>query len=326
MVSVLANAFFQVLLRSIWTALRIVFDFKRTEVFKWISITLGGGVPALLLAVSIGVNGVSYRLYNVCIPNSQYGFVTWFVWLLVFASLASVILIFTILFCFWKFALSAIAAGLAGGNKFSGKSEEPTVSSVDGEKVPVKTKRARNRRKNVEWARIKRVLYLQWRTILLAFVVLNESIFYGLVFVQETAALEASTHGITQSDLAWGECLIVTGGNKNACLPLTNGLGLSKAKLIATLYIATVSPMCLVSLADTTLTSATDYRPNRLSTHAPLVHAGRLVEPHPAPLAVQRPIYVSLPCAPTKRWQPGLHHAGVAEAYITQPAAAVGSI
>ncbi|KAK0250064.1 hypothetical protein B0A54_01812 [Friedmanniomyces endolithicus] len=230
-----------ILLRSIWTALRIVFDFKRTELFKWVSISLGVGLPILFLVIVMPVAGVSYRLYNVCIPNGQAAFNSWFIWLLLFSALSTVILILTILYCLWKFALSALAKGRGGGAGFghvSSTSQDTTSSTGMAAPGSKPTVRAVRRKKRVEWARIKRVLYLQWRTILLAFVVLNETIFFGLVFVQQTAAIEQSSRGITASDAEWGLCLIETGGDMNACLPLSGGLGLSEPRVVATLLLA----------------------------------------------------------------------------------------
>ncbi|KAK0941745.1 hypothetical protein LTR29_006636 [Friedmanniomyces endolithicus] len=232
-----------ILLRSIWTALRIVFDFKRTELFKWVSISLGVGLPILFLVIVMPVAGFSYRLYNVCIPNGQAAFNSWFIWLLLFSALSTVILILTILYCLWKFALSALAKGRggAGFGHVSSTSQDTTSSTGMAAPGSKPTVRAVRRKKRVEWARIKRVLYLQWRTILLAFVVLNETIFFGLVFVQQTAAIEQSSRGITASDAEWGLCLIETGGDVNACLPLSGGLGLSEPRVVATLLLAAVS-------------------------------------------------------------------------------------
>lgn len=228
-----------VFLRSVWTALRIIFDFKRTDIFKWVSIALGIGLPALFLAIEMPVTGVSYRLGNVCIPNGQAAFVTWFVWLLAFAALSAIILIGTIFYCLWKFALSALAGALMSTHR-STKSVESSVSAgADSDQPPSKRKIRRQQR--VEWARIKRVLYLQWRTILLAFVILNETIFFALVFVQSSGAAEAAAKGLTPPDEAWAACLIYTQGDKNACLNQSTGLGLSEPRVIATLLLASVS-------------------------------------------------------------------------------------
>ncbi|TKA68698.1 hypothetical protein B0A55_08091, partial [Friedmanniomyces simplex] len=167
-------------------------------------------------------------------------FISWFVWLLLFSALSTVILILTILYCLWKFALSALAKGRGGGRArhVSSVSQDTTNSTGTAEPGMKPTKRAVSRKKRVEWARIKRVLYLQWRTILLAFVVLNETIFFGLVFSQQTAAIQHSSQGITTGHEAWGSCLVETSGDKNACLPLSGGLGLSEPRVVATLQLA----------------------------------------------------------------------------------------
>ena len=98
------------------------------------------------------------------------------------------------------------------------------------------------RRKRVEWRKVQKVLLLQWRSMLLAFVLVNETIYFGIVFGEQTAAAERIASGVlTTTDKAWSECLIATRGDKNACLDLSSGLGLSEPRVIATLLLASVS-------------------------------------------------------------------------------------
>ena len=184
----------------------------------------------------IPISGVSYRLGDVCIPNGEGAFITWFVWLLVFAMLSTFFLIGTVVYCFWKFALSA----LAGGSTH--RSTKSVDSALSGEPEPGQppSRRAIRRRKRIEWARIKRVLYLQWRTIVLAFIVVNETIFFALIFVQQTGAAEAAAKGLSPQDKAWAACLILSGGDKNVCLDESSGLGLSEPRVVATLMLASV--------------------------------------------------------------------------------------
>lgn len=173
------------------------------------------------------ITGVSYRLGNVCLPNSQSAFATWFVWLITFSGLSVVILVTTIVYSVWRFSLSAFAGGIDG-------SARGTTESSD-------SKPAIHWSKRVEWVRIKRVLTLQWRTIVLAFIVLNESIYFGIAFVQQTAAATAAAKKLSPVDEAWAVCLTVTNGDKNKCLAESTGLGLSEARAIATLLLASVS-------------------------------------------------------------------------------------
>lgn len=188
----------------------------------------------------MGTIGVSYKLGHVCLPSGPEAFVAWYVWLVIFAGLSAIILISTILYCLWKFAISA----LAGAGTSTHKSTHSTNSAVSdtpetGGKLP--SKRAQRRRKRIEFARIKKVLVLQWRTIVLALIILNETIYFGLVFAQSTGAAEAAVHGHTVADQIWSACLIVTGGNKNACLGQSTGLGLSGPRVVATWLLLSVS-------------------------------------------------------------------------------------
>lgn len=216
--------------------LRIVFDFKRFDIYKWVSLAFGIGLPLLFMSVEMGVIGVSYKLGRVCLPSGPEAFVAWYVWMVVFGGLSAILLLFTIVYCLWKFALSALA-------NVGASTQRSTISTRSEEPAPGQppTKRAIRRSKRVEWARIKKVLYLQWRTILLAFIILNEAVFFGLVFTQTTGAAEAAAHGQTPADQIWSACLIVTGGNKEACLAQSNGLGLSGPRVVATWLLLSVS-------------------------------------------------------------------------------------
>ncbi|KAK4556507.1 hypothetical protein LTR86_006651 [Recurvomyces mirabilis] len=229
-----------VLLRSVWTALRIVFDFKHLEIYKWVSIPLGVGLPLLFLGLTLPLTGVSYRLYNVCIPNGPHAFATWFLWILIFAGAGGVVLVLTVLWCLWKYALSAFAGKAQVSGYTGGGTSQTTTQIGDQPGTPKSPGKASKRGTRVEWSRIQRVVALQWRTILLAFIVVNETIYFGLVFVEQTAAIEASSHGITAADLAWGVCLIETLGDKVACLPQSGGLGVSEARIVATLILASL--------------------------------------------------------------------------------------
>lgn len=150
-------------------------------------------------------------------------------------------LVLTVLWCLWKYALSALAGKAQVSGYTGGGASQTTTQTGDQPGTPKSPRKASKRGKRVEWSRIQRVLALQWRTILLAFIVVNETIYFGLVFVEQTAAIEASSHGITAADLAWGVCLIETLGDKVACLPQSGGLGVSEARIVATLILASVS-------------------------------------------------------------------------------------
>lgn len=59
----------KVLLRSIWTHMRVCWDIKHTPMYMYIAHAIGWGLPLIFLAISLSITGVSYRLGGTCIPN-----------------------------------------------------------------------------------------------------------------------------------------------------------------------------------------------------------------------------------------------------------------
>jgi len=193
------------------------------------------------------ITGVAYRLYNVCIPNSNKSFVTWFGWLLGFAIVGEVIQVATIVYCLWKYALSALSRGGPGSSNGHTSTNSTGTATSENSTTPAPLGRrasmSARRRKRVEWRKVQKVLYLQWRSMLLAFILVNETIYFGIVFGQLTGAAERIASGVlTPTDEAWVECLVSTNGDKEKCLALSSGLGLSEPRVIATLLLISVSP------------------------------------------------------------------------------------
>lgn len=74
-----------VMLRSLWTHLRVCWDVKQTRTFFLVTQLIGWGLPGLFLAICIPITGVSYRIGSTCLPNQKDAFVTWFGWLIAFS-------------------------------------------------------------------------------------------------------------------------------------------------------------------------------------------------------------------------------------------------
>jgi hypothetical protein len=161
---------------------------------------------------------------------------------LIFASVSWIIQVFTILFCLWRFA-SFTLAGPSHGTGTS-QSSIPTVASgaSDPPQTPQKSMTP-GRRKRIAWRKVKSILALQWRSIVMAFIVVNLTIYFGIVFIQHVAANEAQAHSprITSTDLEWFSCLTAHHGDKDKCLYGSPGLGLSESRAIGTLILASVS-------------------------------------------------------------------------------------
>lgn len=199
-------------------------------------------MPILFLTISLPVTGVSYSFGNVCVPSNATALPTWFAWILIFASISWVIQVLTILFCLWRFA----SFTLAGPSREMATSQcsIPTVASGNSDPPQASPKpMTPGRRKHIAWRRVKNILVLQWRSIVMAFIVVNLTIYFGIVFIQHVAANEAQAHSprITSTDLDWFACLTAHHGDKNKCLDGAPGLGLSESRAVGTLVLASVS-------------------------------------------------------------------------------------
>ena len=228
-------------------------NFKRIELFRNIAIGCGIGIPLLFLAISLPITGVSYRLGNVCVPANPSALATWFAWLLIFASVSWIIQVVTILYCLWRFASSYVAGPTRASSKSSNTTESTaaTVEATGTPEAPRKIILSPRRRRRIAWRKVRNILLLQWRSIVMAFIVVNLTIYFGIVFIQQTAATQALAggRGLTKVDLLWVACLVANNGDKNACLSTAPGLGLSESRAVGTLVLASVSHLALASLS-----------------------------------------------------------------------------
>lgn len=96
---------------------------------------------------------------------------------------------------------------------------------------------------------MRKVFYLQWRSITLSVLVIIETVYFATVFVAEnSAAVSDRRHVHAEQVEAWASCLVLSGGDKNACLILTKGLGVSEATAIASLIMLAVSTFAHIVL------------------------------------------------------------------------------
>lgn len=265
-----------IMLRSLWTHLRVCWDVKRDTVLFWIAQVLGIGLPALFLAIAIPVSGVSYRFGPTCVVNQKHSLVVWFGWLIAFAGLAAVIQILTTAFCFWVYLRDVIHGGYRSSSGLASKSSaSPTKpmfspsSATDGSE------------RRMAWRRVRRILQLQWRSMVLTALVIVVAVYFSVVFVRETTRNTTSlSPGATQGLTRWATCLVLNRGDKKKCGVLGHILGLSEGGIVAAWFMAAVSLPSLVVVSASSDAPA-DPRHLDLRPDDPPLHARRLVAPHP---------------------------------------------
>ncbi|TKA78813.1 hypothetical protein B0A55_02235 [Friedmanniomyces simplex] len=229
-----------VLLRSLWTHLRVCADVRHTSTLFWIAQGLGWGLPALFLAISLPITGVSYQVGTTCFPNQHSAFITWFGWLLAFACLAALIQFLTTGFCLWLYLRHFLhLSSSSSGDSADSNGPETNVAALmpDAQHKPRRASIWLG--KKLAWRRVRKVLSLQWRSIVLSLFVITEIIYFGVVFVAETRAARANnTPAKTAKIEAWAACLVLSGGNKTECLQYASAFGLSEGLVLATFFMS----------------------------------------------------------------------------------------
>jgi hypothetical protein len=225
-----------VLLRSLWTHLRVCWDLKHTPLYVWLAHIFGWGIPLLFLAISLPTTGVSFRVGGTCLPNPRGAFVTWFGWLLAFACLSFIIQFSTTGFCLAVYLRS-----------FFRHESQSLSTGTTGSSNPSSEKGVRKIGKRLAWRRVQKVLILQWRSIVLSLFVIIESIYFGTVYAAQVATAKESGKAVhTEQIYNWTMCLIRTGGEKNECLDLAKGLSLPEDTAVASFFMVSVSVLYLL--------------------------------------------------------------------------------
>ena len=121
--------------------------------------------------------------------------------------------------------------------RLAGTSQEPPSSATSTSAVI-----SSEQRKRIFWLSGQRVIAAQWRSLLAAFMIINLTIYFSTVFLEDITAAHGPivTDKVMMRNYAWMECLIASEGNKTDCLDLTSGFGLSESRTVGTFFLASV--------------------------------------------------------------------------------------
>lgn len=204
-------------------------------IFPYISHGVGWGLPALFLAISLPITGLSYQAGPTCQPSMHATFVTWFGWMIALASLAAVIQLVTSFFCVVAYA----ASFRRGGGR-----QDATLESVTSSEAPLRSPGRGHLTlgNRVAWRRVKTMMALQWRSVLLSFLVIVETVYFGATYAGLTQSTHAELSGSNSGEIQqWVVCLVLNKGDKGACTEFTSGFQLQERIIVANFLMAAVS-------------------------------------------------------------------------------------
>ncbi|KAJ4394526.1 hypothetical protein N0V93_003745 [Gnomoniopsis smithogilvyi] len=152
--------------------------------------------------------------------------------LLVFAGLTLIIQFSTFGYC-----IKVYLASLADNNA--------TTENSAG--LPSYTNSIRTMTPRQAYRRVRRVLQLQWRGIAIVLIIIADVIFFAIVFVFQDNTVQAIK---TDPDIAtgWIECLVLSQGDKDACLDKASGFVVNIATIGSVLILLAMNGFWLLFL------------------------------------------------------------------------------
>ena len=231
----------KVFIRSVSLHLQICWHVVPGRKFFYGALVAGWGLPVLFVATSLSITGVSYRFGDTCHINHDNALQEFWGPLLAFAGAATFLQVATFGYCIRVYIKSLLSDDTASDNS-SG------LPSYNGSFRTLSAKQA--------YRRVWRVIELQWRGIAIVLIIIADVVFFAIIFVYIDHTTQATLHDLQKAE-PWLLCLVINGGNKNACLDKTNGLAISEATVIAVLILLSMNGIwCLLFLGQWTMIPA----------------------------------------------------------------------
>jgi hypothetical protein len=215
-----------IFLRALSLHLQICWEVVPGKKFFYSALSLGWAIPAVGLALALSLTGVSYRFGNVCHINHKDSIQDFWGPLLAFSAAALLLQFFTLGYC-----LKVYLRNLADDKPTTDTSS--TLPSYSGSVRTAQTARAAYRR-------VRKVIQLQWRGVAVVILVIADVIFFAVVFVTMDNGSQVNV-AETQKALPWLTCLVLSGGQKDECLPKAKDLVERESVVLAVLILIGVS-------------------------------------------------------------------------------------
>ncbi|KAF2281494.1 uncharacterized protein EI97DRAFT_367046, partial [Westerdykella ornata] len=149
-----------VFLRSLWLHIRILWDRDPGPKFQWGSIAAGTLLPLVFLIALLTSTGFSYRMGQTCLPNHENAIVTFWVWLVIFATAGFILQAVTTGYCIFVYLRTR-------------RRERNSLGSAQ---------RGQAMQKQETWRNVKKLILLQWRNIAVSILTIVGSVAFFIVF------------------------------------------------------------------------------------------------------------------------------------------------
>jgi hypothetical protein len=207
--------------------MQICWDIVPGRRFFYFSQAAGWAVVATLFITTMAITGVSYRFGETCQPNTKNSLGDFWGPLLAIASAAGVVQLMTFAYCLKVYI----------HNMWSDeKPETNTTTSMQSYASGVRGHSIR-----VVYRRMKKVLWLQWRSMTIVVFLLVDVIFFGIVFIHLDNEVRAAAKGNIDQFMPFLECLVFSSGDRTKCYAAGQKAMLNESTAIAILMLLSVS-------------------------------------------------------------------------------------
>ncbi|KAF2085610.1 hypothetical protein K490DRAFT_46146 [Saccharata proteae CBS 121410] len=223
-----------IFIRALSMHLQICWDVMPGLKFFYLAQGLGWGIVAALFTTTITLTGVSFRFGDACHVNSDHSMAVFWGPLLGMAGASAIVQLATFGYCINVYLKNMWAdsppetessAGAGGGL--------PSYSYSSSFRTPRNSARA-------VYRRVKKVLWLQWRGIVIVVFILIDVVFFSVVFVyldnRERTALENP-----EEVLPWVVCLMGHPDRKEECFQMGQTMLVNQATVTAILVMLSLA-------------------------------------------------------------------------------------
>ncbi|KAI4191274.1 MAG: hypothetical protein L6R41_000201 [Letrouitia leprolyta] len=212
-------------LRSLSIHLQICWQVVPGPKFFWGSLLAGWGLPVLFASIALAKTGVSYRFGDTCHINHERAIQDYWGPLLAFAAVSTILQFATLGYCIRVYIRSLFK----DDSRSQGSSGLP---SYNGSVRTVTAKQA--------YRRVQKAIAVQWRGVVVVIIIIVNVVFLAVVFVSMDNTEQSVMQDFGKAE-PWLSCLVINGGDKNACLDKIKGLATPEPTVMAVLILISVS-------------------------------------------------------------------------------------
>lgn len=211
-----------IFIRALSMHLQICWDVTPGKKFFYSAQGLGWGVIAGLFTTTITLTGVSFRFGDACHVNSEHSMADFWGPLLGIAGMSAVVQLATFAYCINVYL------------KNLWSDDETQTQSSAGLPSYTSSLRTRTNSAKAVYRRVRKVVWLQWRGIVIVVFILIDVIFFSVVFVYLDTREHNSLHD-PETVLPWVICLMRNPTEKEKCFEIGQSMLVNQATVTAIL-------------------------------------------------------------------------------------------